>query len=121
MKSLGGVILPDQLVWEGQYDWAPVSQEVVRTLSGTHVIFTSPLLGGRPITLVATESIAWFSQSQVDDLQRLAGQPGAIHTLVWEDTSLSVVFRHHEPPALVAVPIYPAATLYTGTVKLFEV
>jgi hypothetical protein len=121
MKKLGDMLLPDGLQWTDRHDWSPVAQEVARTISGAQVVFCAAITGGRPVTLAAEEGVAWLSLAVVEELSSMAAQPGAAYLLEWEESSLLVMFRHHDPPPISVVPIWPHHELFTGTIRLMTV
>ncbi len=120
MKKLSDLILPDSLQWSDRDSWSPVVQETAATLGGGTAIFSQARLDGRPITLEAEDRITWFDQAAVDALKDMAAQSGATFTLIWEDDTFTVLFRHHEPPAISFSPLWPHFDQYTGTIKLME-
>ncbi|MBF0212197.1 MAG: hypothetical protein HQM00_01390 [Magnetococcales bacterium] len=121
MKQLEEVPLPDGLMWNDRHDAAPVEQTVVRTLGGKPVIWAQPRKGGTPVTLVAQSDAAWLDRSTVEALAVLAAQPGASFTLIWENWSGTVMFRHDTPPALSVTPLWPGHDRYTATIRLLLV
>ncbi|MBF0309806.1 MAG: hypothetical protein HQL56_09785 [Magnetococcales bacterium] len=121
MKSLSDLILPDSLQWTDQYDWSPVAQEVGRTLGGTLVTWSQGLQKGRPITLEAEDNTTWLTIEQVQVLQVMAAQPGAVFVLTWGTESWPVIFRHQDPPAISFKPLWPHHDLFTGTLRLMSV
>lgn len=120
MWKLGDLVLPDCIQWTDQHDWQPVAQDVVRTLSGSQVIFCAALIGGRPITLEVKDGDGWIDQTTLDALKIMASQLGFIASLVWDNETIQVIFRHQEPPALSAIPIWPGDDRYTCQIKLMS-
>ena len=120
MKSLGGVVLPDETQWIDQHEWSPVAQEVATTLGGNTVFFSQGLTGGQPITLEIEDGITWLAQETVKAIQDMADQPGASFSLIWNDDVFSVRFRHHNRPAVSFQPLWPNHDLFTGTIKLIQ-
>lgn len=123
MIQLAHVLLPAGLLWTDEFGWQPVAQAVDRALDGSRVSFSSALTGGRPITL---ESGSWLKYSDVQALQELASQPGATYALELRGVTYQVEFRHAEPPAFAAAPLFPLAfpapdDRYTATLKLSTV
>ncbi|MBF0422627.1 MAG: hypothetical protein HQL73_06515 [Magnetococcales bacterium] len=118
MKKLGSLILPESLQWADRYDWAPVVMETERSLTGTPVIWSQALSGGRPVTLVAEKSVTWLEQSMVESIQAMASQAGAVFTLTWNNDTFSVMFRHHEPPVISFQPVRINSGRFTGSIKL---
>ena len=121
MKILGNLTLPDSLQWIDRDAWSPVIQSTATTLGGGTAIFSQPRIDGRPITLEAEEQVTWLDQDTVDALKTMASQAGATFTLNWEGGLFSVLFRHHDAPAITFQPLWPNHDLYTGTIKLMEI
>ncbi|ABK43850.1 putative transmembrane protein [Magnetococcus marinus MC-1] len=121
MKQLGDLTLPESIQWTDRRAWSPVAMETARTLGGTPVLWSQPLIKGRPITLEAADGVTWLDQSTVMAIEAMAAQSGVVFPLIWGAESYQVMFRHHEPPAIQFQPIWPHHDLYTGTIKLFEV
>jgi hypothetical protein len=96
LVTLGGIDLPDDIIWTDEFDFQPVAQSVTRTIAGNHVEFNQALVLGRPITLEASETQGWLTKTQVDALQTLAATPGATYTLDIGAQTFTVAFRHDE-------------------------
>lgn len=126
MKKLGDLVLPNQLIWTDKYEPAGVAQSVARTLGGNPVVFTASLKGGRNITLEANKGVCWLNADEVAAIKLMADSPGATYDLTWGEETMTVVFRHHEPPAVELTPLYPlmdeypkdGRSLFHGTIKL---
>lgn len=93
--TLGGIELPDDLVWIDEFDWDPVAQATVRTLGGINVIEESALIAGRPITLGAPGQ--WITRATLLLLRALAATPATTHVLDLHGTEHSVAFRRPTP------------------------
>ena len=120
MKKLGDLILPDSLQWIDHDSWSPVIQQTATTLGGAMVVFSQVRIDGQPVTLEANDGITWLDQETVDALKTMAAQAGATFTLIWESESFTVLFRHHDPPAVSFKPLWPNHDLFTGTIKLIK-
>lgn len=126
MISLGGVALNDNMIWADRHRWSPVAQSVRQTLGGAQIVYSSSLMGGRPITLVAVEDQGWLTLAQLQAVQEMADQSGAVYTLVIDSESYQVVFKHDDPPALEFSPLIARATpvsgdFFIGVIKLMTV
>lgn len=121
MKRLGDLFLPDSMEWKNQYEWVPVAQETTRTLGGSNVVWNSMLVGGRAIDLEAEGDHSWLTIEQVEAIYTMAMQPGGVFDLVLDDDVFQVMFRHQDPPAFSATPIFPHHPLFNGTLKLMQV
>ncbi|MGB0218352.1 MAG: hypothetical protein ACPGJF_03375 [Sinimarinibacterium flocculans] len=102
--TLGGITLPDDLVWIDEFDHDPVAQAAQRTLGGVHVLEETELVEGRPITLGADEQ--WITRTTLLELQALAADAGQTHTLNLRGVEYTVAFRR---PAFRARPVIPFA------------
>lgn len=123
MILLASLSLPAGLLWSDEFAWQPVAQSVERALDGSQIVFEGALSAGQPITL---ESGAWVKRDAVLALQALASAPDAIYPLTLRGVSYQVRFRHHEAPAVSAVPLFPMASpaaddFYTVSIKLMTV
>jgi hypothetical protein len=121
MKKIGDLILPEETQWIDQYEWSPVHMEKAQTLGGTPIIWSQPLSGGQPITLEIQDGVTWLDQDAVNTIQDMAAQAGASFLFIWDNTVLTVMFRHLDPPALSFKPIWPNYDLFFGTIKLLQV
>lgn len=125
--TLGGVTLPDDLLWTERHQYAPVAMESRRTIGGRLRYSTAPLSGGRPITLVSQTGRGWLTLAQVQALAALAADPDTVLTLTVGAESYSVKWRWDEPPALDVTPGWGMAIeaesqdIWYGSIKLFEV
>lgn len=96
---------PD-LLWEDEHSWHPVEQTIQRTVTGAMIVSSAARIGGRPITLRPDgDDSAWMAQSTVDAIRNLAVIPGAVMQLTVRGVSRDVAFRHHDTPAVEAVPV----------------
>jgi len=123
---LGGVTLNPNMVWAERYFVQSIAQSVKTTLGGAPVVFAVPLRKGQELTLLASENFGWLQKSVVDQLVVLASVPGAIYSLEFGSQTMSVVFAHHNPPALQMTPFVPrivheATDYFIGQIKLLTV
>lgn len=124
---LGGVKLSDHLIWVDRFNSEVyVASSLRRTLGGRPVIQTARLYGCSYITLQATEEQGWLFQDQVDALNSLAEDIGAVYSLAIGLSQFIVSFRHFDPPAFAAsqldqVGAQAPAGAYTATIKLHTV
>ncbi|MEO5346690.1 MAG: hypothetical protein H7834_09980 [Magnetococcus sp. YQC-9] len=122
MKRLGALILPESIQWTDRYGWSQVRQSLAQTLSGRVVLHARRQMNGRPITLLAADGVTWLTQTEVETILVMAGQPGASFELLWQTDPIRVVmFRHHDPPAVTFLPIFPHTPPYTGEIRLVEI
>jgi hypothetical protein len=105
--TIAGVVLPKRIPWVDQFSFSPATHAARRTLGGKLVLHTSPLHGGRPITLSTQEDQGWVPYSQVLQLQALSEAVDTVYNLQIGSETFEVVFRHSEPPAFEATPLIP--------------
>lgn len=87
--TLNSELLPDDLVWRDEFDWAPVEQVVTPTLSGALLVEETPRPEGRPITLVGH-----CARAIVLRLKALEAVPGQLLTLTLLDgVARTVIWR----------------------------
>lgn len=119
--------LSPDLYWSDENNWHPVEQTTQRSLTGALIVSSATRLKGRPITLQPqTESEAWMTRATLDALRNWGAVAGQVLTLTLRSKSYSVVFRHHEPPAIDATPVIhfndvKEADWYLVTLRFMEV
>lgn len=123
MITLDGVTLSGSLQWTDRHAYNMAEQERKVTLGGKSVFYAKQLIGGRNITLVASEDTGWITKDMLDALIVRAQTPGLVYTLNFHGESHDVMFRHEDSPALEFVPLQPRAQqlntdVYVGTIKL---
>ncbi|TND55365.1 hypothetical protein [Aeromonas veronii] len=117
--TLNSVLLPDDLVWRDEFEWAPVEQVVTPTLSGALLVEETAKPEGRPLTLSGH-----CSRAKVQELKGLEAQVAQLMTLTLLDgVARTVVWRR---PGVVATPLYELADPdgdhpYALTLNLTEV
>lgn len=122
--QLGGIELPEDLVWEDEFLFDPVAQNQTRTEGGALIVEETALTAGRPITLVGGANAGWITRAQLIALRALADEADEVHTLTLNDSrEFTVMFAR---PAIEATPIVPfnvpaAGDFYALTLKLFTV
>jgi hypothetical protein len=126
MIRLDTVVLPDGLVWTDEFAAQAVAQTVRRTLDGSVVVFYGQHSGGLTITLESEPDAGWFTRTQVEALKLRSDSPGGVFTLELRDQTFQVMFRHQEPPAFEAKPLFNLAhpqpgDFYLATLKLMTV
>lgn len=106
--TLGGISLPEQLVFVDEFSHDPVAQYRERNLGGGLDIEETQLLSGQPITLQGGPNTAFTPRTLAQQIKTLAATPNQQHTLTLNDGSThQVVFRRGGQPAVEATPIYP--------------
>lgn len=122
--ELGGIALPDGIMWVDRQTWTATGGSVKRALSG-NLIVSANTITGRPITLDAKDTRCWIPRDTVEAIQSLANQPRAVYTLKYYDEEFQVRFRHEESPIeftpLLEKPVYSAEDYFYGTIRLMEV
>lgn len=119
--------LSPDLYWSDENAWHPVEQAIQRTLTGALIVSAATRIKGRPITLQPqTENEAWMTRATLDALRALGAVAGKVMTLTLRGVAYSVMFRHHEGPAIEATPIVHFADItaddwYLVTLRFTEV
>lgn len=98
--------LHEDLYWSDELDWHPVQQNVERGLTGAIIVQIGTRIAGRPITLQPEDdNSAWMRRSVVDTLKSWAAVAGRQMTLNLRGSNRTVMFRHHDEPAIEARPV----------------
>ncbi len=105
--QLGSIVLNDGMVWEEEFSYTGVIQEMKTTLGGVPKIFSAPLKGPRNITIKAYNDQGWQTYATLKELQLIAQVQDGQFTLLLGSRSFTVAFRHHEPPVIEAIPLTP--------------
>ena len=122
MVTLAGINLPEA-IWEDEFAYTPIDQNIRYTLGGKPVFETAVRNGGRPITL----RCQWISLADLRQLESLRDQPNTVMDLVLSDgRSFGVAFRHSDNPPLDVAPIverpsYDDGDHFNVTIKLIQV
>ncbi|WP_022852026.1 hypothetical protein [Limisalsivibrio acetivorans] len=123
MISLGGVQLPDGLIWENEFSSSGVSAERRTAVDGSEILF-SRRITGRDIDLVSMEDRSWFSREQVEMLSGMASNTTANYILELGANAFIVRFRN-EDGGFSFTPVDPVENgsstgCYYGRIKLRE-
>ena len=127
MIKLDDITLPDGLIWEDEFDWTPVSQELAVTISGLLLVQEGVALAGRPITLKGYDDGCWAARSVIESLCALAQTADTVMTLTIGTNTKSVIFRRGNAAPIEARQVIPVTspgsdTLYVlQAVRLLEV
>ncbi|NDP58000.1 MAG: hypothetical protein GZ090_01395 [Oxalobacteraceae bacterium] len=128
LTTLASLTLSHDLLWSDEHGWSPVVASAEYTLTGALLIESAARQAGRPITLKAPDdSMAWHTRAIVDALLAWAGVPGQQFLLTLDDArSFTVVFRHHDAPALESKPVrgfasFDADDYWQVTLKFMEI
>jgi hypothetical protein len=114
MIQLGSLTLTDGLVWEDEYAYTGIVQDVKTTLGGVPVVYSAVVQGPRPITLRSAEDQGWQTLEQVTALMDMAKTKDGVFTLQLDARSFTVRFRHNDPPVVEARPLVPRTTAQSG-------
>ena len=122
MTTLAGIELPDA-IWEDQFAYTPIDQNIRYTLGGKPIIETAVRKDGRPITL----RCQWVSLADLLQLELLRDQPNTVMDLFLSDgRAFATGFRHSDNPPLDVAPIverrsYDDSDYFNITIKLIQV
>lgn len=95
--TLDAIVLPDDLDWQDEFDWAPVAQTITPTLTGAIIVEENAVPEGRKITLVAGETFAWAKRSLVQQLKEKEAQLNTTMTLTLNDGRTFTVIWRRDP------------------------
>lgn len=121
------VEFPDGTTWVDEFTYTTVVQAAERSIQGSLIIDLQQEAGGQPITLRSTDSESgWMPKSDVDQLTTWARIVGKELTLNLRGVILTVMLRHHEPPAFECAAVTPfddpdSEDPYTFTLRLLDV
>ena len=126
MITLGGIEFDGTaqcIVWADEFKTSKVAQTNQRTLGGQLVSYELGLVKGIDITLEAQTDTGWLTKAQVEAVKALSEVVASTYTLVFEEQTFTVQFRHDEPPAVDFTPIIyrrnsEPGDFFTGTIKL---
>jgi len=102
---LGGVSLPEDLIWEDKFSWSGVDSRASASRGGFPIIFEQAVSSGRPITLTGGPNHAWIEHGVLQSVFDLAGIPLATYDLVMGVDTRTVRFVNNDPPAVSALPV----------------
>jgi hypothetical protein len=103
--SLGGIALPDGLVWEDELDWTPVVQSSGYALDGSLILEEAERLAGRPITLRGGPTWVWMARADLLALIAALEVPGVSLTLTLHDASTHTVTARRDSTPVTARPV----------------
>lgn len=118
--------LPPDTYWIDEHSWSPVEQTVTPSITGAALIDVGTRQAQRPITLESDEGHGWMPFATVQTLKTWAAIPGAQMALTIRGEAYTVVFRHHDKPAIDVVAVVDYSTpeptdWFYGQLKFMEV
>ena len=92
--------LPDDLLWQDEFNWTPVSQSIDVTLGNKLIIQEAAQEGGRPMTLAAPDTKSgWFARALLLQLLATAQTAAQQMTLTLHTgTTYNVIWRRDQAP-----------------------
>ncbi len=109
------VTLPPDLLRTDDYGYSPVRQAVTPTLTGALWVDVSTMQTGEPITLAGGRDdngvYGVIPRSQLAILRAMSNRPGQPHTLTYRGQAYTVIWRHHDAPAIAAEDVVPFSDL----------
>lgn len=89
--------LNEDLYWSDEFDWHPVEQNKIRTITGALIVSVSQRLKGRTITLEPEDDKSGaMKRTEVEQLKAWAAVAGQELTLVLRGVSYNVLIRHED-------------------------
>ena len=125
--TLGTLTLPDDLVWEDEFNWSAVKRSSSISLTGALVIQENTQQKGRPITLTGQADSAWMTKEKLNQLRDMVEVPKEKYSLTLHDNqTFTVMFARDQGNPVQAKQVVgysdPEPTdYYTLTLKLIEV
>lgn len=103
------IALPNELLWDDEFDWSAVTSANSYTLSGSIIVDTATKLAGRPITLIYPDKeMGWITRATLRLLKDWCDVESTTMTLKLEypndSRSFNVRFRTNEK-AIEAEPV----------------
>jgi len=124
--SLGGVSLPDDLIYSNEFagDWSPVKRIHTEGSTGRVIVQAGLRKDGRPIELTSGEKYGWADRATVLALYALQTTTTAM-TLEFGEQTFNVVWADGED-AFAATPMFDISDpddtdLYTLKIKLVTI
>lgn len=102
--TLGGIPLPEDLLWDDELGWCPVSETVNVSLGGSVIIQASAQVAGRPVTLSGGSEYAYIDRAAWLQVQAMAADPAWSGVLDYHGREITVRFRHGDG-AIAATPV----------------
>ena len=124
------LVLPNDLLWQDEFEWSPVSAVHEYALNGTLLIEESVKQAGRPISLSPPDNMqAWVSRATLQKLKDWAAQPKMRFTLQFEYATdkreFMVMFNHQQSPMggspVLGFPSHNAKDWFLTELKFVEV
>lgn len=121
--------LPDDLIWQDEYNWAPTVSNVSYTVTGAMIVQSAVKQTGRHISLVGPADMAWVTRATVETLHdwasiALSDTDGHYQLTLSDSRQFNVAFRHDDTP-VEAEPVLGIAAksdqdYYRLTLRLLE-
>jgi len=119
--------LDPDLLWSDEFAWSGVRQAVERGITGSLIVQSKAMTGGRPITLEPeTDDSAWLTRENLLLLQAWSADPAADLLLTIRGVERAVLFRHEDDSgAITARPVVHFRDVldsdqYVCTLRLME-
>lgn len=123
MIFLGTVQLASGMVWEEEFQYNGVIQEVRQTLGGRSHVFSRENTGYKNITLSSLDDQGWVTVATVRTLEAMSKSTSSSYTLQLGTRQFEVYFRHFDQPVIATKLLVPRSEpldgdLCTLTLKL---
>ena len=102
--TLDDLTLPDDLYWQDEFDWSPVSQSITPTITGALIVEENAFSEGREITLVSGDTFGWAPYALVSLLKSKESQINPVMTLGINGETRTVIWRR-DPIAVEVKPL----------------
>ena len=93
-KDTETLTLPQDLFWQDEFEWSPVSQSVEYSTNGALLVDIAVRQAGRTITLSGESNSAGITRQDLQTLSSWEKLPGQVFTLDLRGQSFEVIFDH---------------------------
>lgn len=125
---IGGITLDNNMSWEDQFKWSPVTTKAEYSITGDLVVQSWKRRTYRPLTLKGDANHGWQKKSTVESLYALASGANddlgpVVHTVNFHGTQYQVVFDAGEGAPVEFEPVTwetepDSEFWYTGTIRM---
>ena len=98
MITLNALILPEDLIWDDEFDWTPMAKSAVYAVNGALHLHNALKQKGRTITLVGDASSAWIDRGGIEALYALLSSAAPMSLTLNDGRVFSVTFAPGDAP-----------------------
>ncbi|KAB2923127.1 MAG: hypothetical protein F9K25_18715 [Candidatus Contendobacter sp.] len=102
--TLGGLTLPQGLVWSDEFAWSPLAQATEYSLTGALIVEQATKQAGRPITLIGGRTWAWLTRAEAATLKALLNAGDEMTLTLHDSRTFTVLPAGDDPLAVAPLP-----------------